>query len=143
MTAAEDNHTISPTGSSTLFNVFWTPRPAGHGGYSYIFKGQWKKQEIALKQLKPCMRDPSKALKVRFSPPYPRLPKPNRRPQRFYRETQIWRNQSHKNVLPFLGVFSDPSSGCMFMISPWRSNGHLSEFLDSHPDVDRPALVRK
>ncbi|KAJ6585269.1 kinase-like domain-containing protein [Mycena capillaripes] len=56
------------------------------------------------------------------------------------REALIWRQLSHPNLLPFLGLYMLDSRLCL--ISPWMDNGDLKEFLrNSATDIDRVSLI--
>lgn len=62
--------------------------------------------------------------------------------QRISRQTIIWTQLNHPNVLPFLGyqvVDGEPR-----LVSPWIDRGTLETYLDTHPDlsnIDRLRLV--
>ena len=59
--------------------------------------------------------------------------------QRFYREIVAWKQVSHPNVVPFLGV-----SETLFpfsIVSPWLSNGNIAEYIQKHEGVNRIQLV--
>ncbi|KAG8946868.1 hypothetical protein FRC03_001242 [Tulasnella sp. 419] len=60
----------------------------------------------------------------------------------FYREILLWRTLQHPNVVPLLGyaMLSDQSPT---LVSPWYTNGNVNEYLKSHENADRGALVRK
>lgn len=58
----------------------------------------------------------------------------------FGREALIWRQLSHPNLLPFLGLYYVENRLCL--VSPWMSNGHVLQFLENAPpDTDRLSLV--
>ncbi|KAF8210766.1 kinase-like domain-containing protein [Mycena galopus ATCC 62051] len=60
--------------------------------------------------------------------------------KQFGREAVIWRQLSHRNVLPFFGMYSIESRLCL--VSPWMSNGHIVEFLrNAPPGTDRVSLM--
>ena len=56
------------------------------------------------------------------------------------REVKVWNRLSQKNVVPFLGLCRDvgPSPA---MISPLYDNGHVFEYLNENPQVDRLTIV--
>ncbi|KAF5356814.1 hypothetical protein D9756_006745 [Leucocoprinus leucothites] len=60
------------------------------------------------------------------------------------RETTVWQQLNHPNILPFLGLVSDfGRSGCPSLISPYCENGTAPEYLRSHTDQDtRLSLIR-
>ncbi|KAF8176647.1 kinase-like domain-containing protein [Mycena galopus ATCC 62051] len=58
----------------------------------------------------------------------------------FGREAVLWRQLSHPNVLPFLGLYYIENRLCL--VSPWMPNGHIVEFLkNAPPDTDRVSLI--
>ena len=59
--------------------------------------------------------------------------------KRFYREIVGWKQLSHPNVLPFLGV--SKSLFPFSIISPWLPNGNILKFAQRFPSVDRLDLV--
>jgi serine/threonine protein kinase len=54
------------------------------------------------------------------------------------REAVIWKDLSHRNVLPLLGV-SD--SKPPYMLSEWMKNGDLRNYLEKSPHPNRLSLV--
>ena len=59
--------------------------------------------------------------------------------KRFTNEAILWGQLSHANLLPFYGLYQFRSRACL--VSPWVDNGHVNEYLDLNPDVDRTLLV--
>ncbi|KAJ6483003.1 kinase-like domain-containing protein, partial [Mycena vulgaris] len=58
------------------------------------------------------------------------------------REALIWRQLSHPNLLPFLGLYQLSSSPMPCLVSPWMENGDLGIFLQNHPpDTDHTSLI--
>ena len=51
-----------------------------------------------------------------------------------------WNALNHPNVLPLLGVTMDSQQ--FVMVSEWMENGNINEFVKTHADADRFALVR-
>ena len=49
----------------------------------------------------------------------------------------MWKRLDHQNIVPFLGIMPRP----LQLISEWMSGGHLTEYINGHPDVDRLGLV--
>jgi serine/threonine protein kinase len=49
------------------------------------------------------------------------------------REVLTWRTISHKYVLPFIGVYIDPSIRFVHLVSPFMANGTLSNWRKSGP----------
>ncbi|KDQ16398.1 hypothetical protein BOTBODRAFT_90107, partial [Botryobasidium botryosum FD-172 SS1] len=59
--------------------------------------------------------------------------------KRLAREAKVWRQLSHPNVLPFLGLCTLDS--VPYLISPWMENGHVLDYVQKNPDVDRVRLL--
>jgi len=66
----------------------------------------------------------------------------NDRRKHLYNEVTVWKQLSHRNVLPFLGVSLKQFTPSFCIISPWMDNGHVVSFLKRNPDHDRYAVVR-
>ncbi|KAG8903412.1 hypothetical protein FRB99_003342 [Tulasnella sp. 403] len=58
------------------------------------------------------------------------------------KEAEIWKRFTHDNVLKFLGVGKD-KEGTLYLVSPWMENRSLWDYIDSHPDCDRPQFLRE
>jgi len=57
--------------------------------------------------------------------------------QSFSKQAVIWKRLRHPNIVPFIGVTTDP----LQIISEWTSNRTLTEFIQKNPDVNRINLV--
>ncbi|KAK7437405.1 hypothetical protein VKT23_018650 [Stygiomarasmius scandens] len=52
----------------------------------------------------------------------------------FLKEAILWRQLTHPNVTPFLGLyFLDSTKQRVCLISPWMENGNLRKYLSNHP----------
>ena len=49
----------------------------------------------------------------------------------------VWKNLSHPNVVPLLGVTTDPIQ----LILGSMSDIHLTGYITNHPDADKLSLV--
>ncbi|KAL0571395.1 Rho guanine nucleotide exchange factor [Marasmius crinis-equi] len=52
------------------------------------------------------------------------------------RETLIWRQLNHENILPFRGAYlfnEEPKEFCL--VSPWMENGNLPNFIKNNPNI--------
>jgi len=49
----------------------------------------------------------------------------------------VWKNLAHPNVVPLLGVTTDPIQ----LVSGWMPDADLTGYITSHPDADRFSLV--
>ncbi|TFK28484.1 kinase-like protein [Coprinopsis marcescibilis] len=99
------------------------PRAAGH--FSEVFKGFFLGRAVAMKILKVYQhKDVDRILKV------------------FYRETLIWSQLSHENLLPFYGILQpDGNDGRLCFVSPWMENGNVREYVCEHPEADLLLLM--
>ena len=57
--------------------------------------------------------------------------------QNFYKEAVTWKYLNHRNILPLLGVTTEP----LQLISNWVSGGNLLGYVQTHPRADRLRLV--
>ncbi|KAJ7585035.1 hypothetical protein C8J56DRAFT_1027479 [Mycena floridula] len=53
------------------------------------------------------------------------------------RETLVWKQLDHPNLLPFLGVSMDLFAPSLCLVSPWLSKGNLMEYIKRHPNFNR------
>ncbi|KAJ7126083.1 kinase-like domain-containing protein, partial [Mycena epipterygia] len=58
------------------------------------------------------------------------------------REVLIWKELSHPNVLPLLGIDLTIRKPSCCLVSPWMKNGNVMAFLERYPDFDKSSLVR-
>jgi len=49
----------------------------------------------------------------------------------------VWKNLEHPNVVPLLGVTTDPIQ----LVSGWMPETDLTAYIAGHPDADRLSLV--
>jgi len=49
----------------------------------------------------------------------------------------VWKNLAHPNVVPLLGVTTDPIQ----LVSGWMPDADLTGCIANHPDADRLSLV--
>lgn len=59
-------------------------------------------------------------------------------PQSFHLVAVMWKYLAHPNIVPFLGVTTDP----LQLVSEWMSGGDLTEYITNYPGVNRVCLVR-
>jgi len=57
--------------------------------------------------------------------------------QIFYQEAIVWKRLEHQNIVPLLGITSNP----LQLISEWMSGGDLTEYTRKHPEADPLGLV--
>ncbi|EPQ60341.1 kinase-like protein, partial [Gloeophyllum trabeum ATCC 11539] len=53
----------------------------------------------------------------------------------------MWRQLSHPNIFPFLGVCDHLFDKRPCMVSPWSYHGNVMEFLEKNPNHDRLKLL--
>lgn len=62
--------------------------------------------------------------------------------QEFSREVALWGQLSHRNVLPFWGVYHlGESNSQVCLVSPWMENGTIVQYLQNAPNAPRVLLV--
>ena len=49
----------------------------------------------------------------------------------------MWKKLRHPNIVPFIGVTTDPLQS----VWEWMSNGTLTEFIEENPGANRIGLV--
>jgi hypothetical protein len=59
--------------------------------------------------------------------------------QRFAKGVVKWKWLRHENILPFVGVTSEPPP--FSIISAWMENGNIMSFIRANPDQDPFILV--
>ncbi|KAF9257053.1 kinase-like protein, partial [Marasmius fiardii PR-910] len=98
-------------------------RIAAVGGYSDIYKGVFESKLVCLKVLKVYIEDGEE--------------KRNKELREFYKETLLWTQLSHANLLPFLGVNITLFPGKLALVAPWMANGEITKYLKVNPTHDR------
>ncbi|KZT69071.1 kinase-like protein [Daedalea quercina L-15889] len=97
-------------------------RPVEIGGHSQIWKGLWLGEiDVALKVLQ----------EVRVS---------DRSQKRFIHEIEIWSKLKHAHVQPLFGIVTDISP-LVHVVSLWRSDGNLLEYVGSVNDSNKTHLL--
>ncbi|KAH8082793.1 kinase-like domain-containing protein [Cristinia sonorae] len=88
------------------------------GGFADVYCGEYDGQVVAIKRLRVYVNSPlSQRIKLK---------------QAFCRETLLWKNLSHRHVLPFLGVSEDLfDNNSMCMVLPWMWKGGIRHYIDS------------
>jgi len=57
--------------------------------------------------------------------------------QSFFKEVVLWKNLRHPNIVPFIGVTTNP----LQLVLEWMPNGTLTEFVEKNPSASRIDLV--
>ncbi|TDL15485.1 kinase-like protein [Rickenella mellea] len=99
--------------------------PVAGGGFADVWKGEFDKRTVALK----AFRIYGKSVQERAL-------------KDFSHEAVMWRQLKHPNILPFYGVFKgDEHFDRLCLVSPWMDAGNVIDYLNLHPDADRPSLL--
>lgn len=112
------------------------------GGYGDVWKGEHHGRDVAVKVLRRYTKSVlQKIMKVGFrshsiSAHHSQQPLSV---QRFFKEVMTWKLLQHPNIVPFVGVMI--SENRLEMVSEWMDNGHINDFVEAHPEVDRFKLV--
>ncbi|TFK19388.1 kinase-like protein [Coprinopsis marcescibilis] len=97
----------------TLAQVECDDQPMTAGNFGEVYRGRFQGQNVALKVVK--LYQKSAVLK---------------NIQAVSREAIIWSNLSHRNVLPFYGIYQlDDKYKRICMVSPWMENGNVQDYL--------------
>ncbi|KAJ6449846.1 kinase-like domain-containing protein, partial [Mycena sanguinolenta] len=100
--------------------------PVSGGGFSDIYKGELEREVVCIKVLRIFTTE------LRLDTLYKELA----------REVLIWKELSHPNVLPLLGIDVIARKPSFCLVSPWMKNGNVIAFLETHPDFNKSSLVR-
>ncbi|KAF7368120.1 Kinase-like protein [Mycena sanguinolenta] len=101
-------------------------RPVSSGGFSDIYKGNFNKEAVCIKVLRIF------TVELQLNKIYKELA----------REVLIWKELSHPNVLPLLGIDLTIRKPSCCLVSPWMKNGNVMAFLERYPDFNKLSLVR-
>ncbi|KAJ3566749.1 hypothetical protein NP233_g6800 [Leucocoprinus birnbaumii] len=105
--------------------------PAYSGGYADVWIGSYaaeKDTKVAIKVLRLARDDPAGIQQVKIY---------------LIRETLVWVNLKHPNVLGFFGLADDLGrEGCPALISPFCENGPIMSYLKCHPEPSEPVRLR-
>ncbi|KAK7462868.1 hypothetical protein VKT23_007447 [Stygiomarasmius scandens] len=106
-----------------------SPHPVGRGGYADVFRGimasgTYRTRTIALKRLRVHTYENKERAR-----------------QLFMRETSVWSQLRHPNILPFIAVYINLPHE-LSIASLWMQYGDIISYISSHPsaDVQRLAL---
>ncbi|KZS99320.1 kinase-like protein [Sistotremastrum niveocremeum HHB9708] len=92
------------------------------GTFSDVWMGEWLGgKKVALKGLRGVAVSPNAQ-------------------KRFEREIVVWSKLDHPNILPLFGIVTNMGPH-IHLVSPWQDNGNALDFVKSHPDVNRLALL--
>ncbi|KAF7325256.1 G-protein alpha subunit [Mycena venus] len=101
------------------------PHPVSGGGFSDIYQGELDTEVVCIKVLRIFTTE------LRLDKIYKELA----------REVLIWKELSHPNVLPLLGIDLIARKPSCCLVSPWMKNGNVMAFLETHPNFSKSSLV--
>jgi serine/threonine protein kinase len=127
-----------------LENAVWQPNSNGEGlrgGFGYVEKASWNKQDVAVKFLKSSqtVSGTTRGKKVSLTFKLISLDA-NLSLQSFRRELSAWRKLAHSNILPFLGVVVVDKM-YLGMVSPYMPNGSAPKYINENPGADVLQIV--
>lgn len=92
------------------------------GGYGNIYKGKYEGKQVCVKALRIYEQNKNLKQKLRAQAG----------------ELIIWAHVSHRNILPFCGMFfSEERAQRVCIVSPWMENGDLLQYLKNFPNSPR------
>ncbi|KAH8832255.1 kinase-like domain-containing protein [Flagelloscypha sp. PMI_526] len=97
----------------------------GGGGFSDVFVGKYRSQQVCLKVLRVFQSEGHKERVIK----------------EFCKEALMWRQLTHPNVLPFLGVTETLFPGKFCLVSPLMKHGNVMSFLEANPAHDRLSFI--
>ncbi|KAH8795889.1 kinase-like domain-containing protein [Flagelloscypha sp. PMI_526] len=101
------------------------PQPFGGGGYSDVYRGFVGGSAVCVKVFRFFMTGSHRRKVVK----------------NFNRETLLWRQLQHPNILPFLGFNEEIFAPSYSLISPLMLNGNIRDFLEHNPHFDRVQVL--
>ena len=120
--------------SCTLLGTLDVSLPSASG---YVYEGTLDGSKVRVQRVRLCPEgDPRKVKEVHSQ----RLMFPffgTNETQTFHQVIVTWKHLTHPNIVPFLGVTTDPPQ----LISDWMSGGDLPAYITNNPYTDRLCLV--
>ncbi|KAL0577836.1 hypothetical protein V5O48_004164, partial [Marasmius crinis-equi] len=105
-------------------------RPIGGGGFSDIYKGNHRGKVVCLKLLRTFTFEDQNQTRSNID--------------KLCGEALLWTQLDHPNVLPFYGVNTELFGRLSFcLVSPWMSNGSVTQYLASNPGHDKLRVIRE
>ncbi|KAF9259368.1 kinase-like protein [Marasmius fiardii PR-910] len=122
-----NKHHILPSSLFVKEVVMESSRILAIGGYSDIYKGILEGKSVCLKVLRIFIEDSEE--------------KRNEDLHEFYKETLLWTQLNHPNILAFLGVNTTLFPGKLVLVASWMANGQITKFLEANPNHDRLKVI--
>ena len=113
--------------------------PIALGGIADAWEGTYRGEKVSIKSLRVSTGNFQAIKKVRnlcgkyLPPPLKNI----RASQSFFKEAIIWKRLRHPNIVPFVGVTTNP----LQIVAEWMPNGTLTEFIAKNPATNRIGLV--
>ena len=101
--------------------------------------GEYLGFPVAIKRLKVNEGDSDRSFKVPLDNPTHRHH--SEFTQRLCREIIGWKNMSHPNILPLLGVSVSANPRCFHILTEWMPGGDVMQYARSIPGANRLRLV--
>ncbi|KAH8833412.1 kinase-like domain-containing protein [Flagelloscypha sp. PMI_526] len=128
---AVEHHILPP--KLELKGIEPAKHPFGGGGYSDVYKGSWNEISICIKRLRIYL-DPEEASIE---------PHKDKVIHAFLKEVLIWKQLTHPNILPFMGVSSTCFPHQMSLISPYMKNGDIMNYLARVSQEHSPTYAKR
>ncbi|TCD70706.1 hypothetical protein EIP91_002082 [Steccherinum ochraceum] len=109
------NYNVLPTAFLLLDVRLLETSHRWSGGFADIYRGELDGQVVAIKRLRSILTIPE-TLRDAFK-------------NVLYRECLLWKGLLHQHILPFRGVAENIFEGSVCIISPWMSNGRISDHI--------------
>ncbi|TCD63488.1 hypothetical protein EIP91_005347 [Steccherinum ochraceum] len=95
----------------------------GAGGHADVYCGTYQDRKVALKRLRVYISAPEvKKHLIKRS---------------FHRESLLWKNLVHPNIVPFIGIAENVFPGTICMVIPWMEKGSLRNYIVMERDEGR------
>ncbi|KAJ3516154.1 hypothetical protein NMY22_g14278 [Coprinellus aureogranulatus] len=104
--------------------------PTAGGSFGDVYQGHVAGEDVAVKVFRVYLRTMEDREKF------------DRFMKTVWKETIIWCQLYHANVLPCYGVYHRPSAANQIgLVSPWMENGTIVQFLEKNPHANRLLLL--
>ncbi|KAH8832201.1 kinase-like domain-containing protein [Flagelloscypha sp. PMI_526] len=119
------HHSVPPSLRLPQITVDLTARLGG-GGFSDVYRGSLRGRDVSVKVLRLFMEEGARQRIIKD----------------FCRETLVWRQLNHPNILSFCGFNDELFAPSFCLVSPLLSNGNVISYLVKNPKREKtPILV--